>query len=146
MDQFPYADTTACTLVPEPNSTYLAHTNGVPAIAPQNSSGMGLMMILSALQYQAPYMPAQYSNAAGQAGRAAYIQSGGKKMEDDLGKYGAGEAKDAGVTDTEAAIVFGAAKVARDRQLKINGPKIYDIKTNLTVNQNSGSVGFKYEW
>lgn len=146
MNQPSYADLTACTLVPEVNTSYLSQTSVTPAVAPMGGSTMGLMMLLSTFQYQAPYMGPTYSNAASQAGKAAFIQSGGQKMEDGLRGYGVKQAKDAGLTDAEAVVLFGAAKTLRNRQLDFNGPRVYSIKTHLTLGTESGSVGLKYEW
>ena len=135
----------AYTLVPD-NATYLNCYKSCP-IAPQPMSGptVGLMMLLSTLQYQAPYMNPVYANAASQAGKAAYIQSGGQAMQNKLTSQATDQTKDfahsIGITDTEMGVVLGTAKVVRDKQLDVNGPKIYFIKTHLTVGEDHGSIG-----
>jgi hypothetical protein len=148
----------AYTLMPTDNQSYLVQTKNVPTIGePMSGTTMGMLMLLSTLQYQAPYMNPQYSNAASQAGKAAFIQSGGQAMQDKftskVSSQAEGIAKDAyhsvGVTDTEVGVVLGAAKVVRDKQVDVNGPKftlINTIRTHVTVGQDHGSVGFKMEF
>jgi hypothetical protein len=136
----------AYTLVPEPNSSFLYRTKDVqiPQM-PMSGGTLGILMILSTLQYQAPHMNPTYSNAASQAGKAAFVQSGGQGLQDQLTSKAEGAAKDAiravGITDTEVGAVLGTAKVVRDRQIDVNGPKIYFIKTHVTVGQDHGSLG-----
>lgn len=144
-DSFTYPGLSSYTLVPEPNASYLSHTS-TPIIAPMDSSTLGLMMLLSTFQYQAPYMNPVYSNAASQAGKAAFITSGGQNVQDRLTDQSKDIAKSMGLTDTEIGILAGSAKVYRDRQINVNGPKVYSVRTKLTADQNSGSIVFKYEW
>jgi hypothetical protein len=110
-----------------------------------DGSAVGLMMILSTLQYQAPYLNPTYSNAASQAGKAAFIQVGGQDVQNKITAQATNQAKDVvhsmGITDTEMGAVFGGAKVIRDRQVDVNGPKIYFIKTHITVGQDHANVG-----
>jgi hypothetical protein len=141
---------TAYVGMPSSNQSYLVCTKNCP-ITPQPIGGatMGMLMLLSTLQYQAPYMNSQYSTAAAQAGKAAFIQSGGQAFQDRLQTVAAKKAetvaKDAyhsvGITDTEVGVVLGTAKVIRDKQLDVNGPRIYFIKTHVTVAPDHGSVG-----
>jgi len=140
------------------NSTYLNKYKGIPTIAePMSGTTMGFLMLMSTLQYQAPYMAPQYSNAASQAGKAAFIQSGGQAMQDKItGKVTSqaeSMAKDTyhsvGITDTEVGVVLGAAKVFRDKQLDVNGPKftiINTIKTHVTVGQDHATLGLKMDF
>ena len=51
-----------------------------------------------------------------------------------------------GITDAEAVVVVGAARIVKDRQLDVNGPKICSIKTHLTMTPESGNISFKYDW
>lgn len=103
-------------------------------------------MILSTFQYQAPYINSVYSDAMAQAGRAAFVQVGGQKTQDDLSKYGLKEAHEAGLTDIEMGLVGGAVKTIRNRSLTVKGPKVFDAKTDLTATQNSGTLFIKWEW
>jgi hypothetical protein len=136
--------------MPEDNSTYLANTKLMPATQPIGEGTVGLLMLMSTLQYQAPYMNPIYSNAASQAGKAAFVQSGGQGTQDKVMQKAEAQAKDAahsvGVTDTEIGIVLGSAKIVRDKQVDLNGPKIFFIKTHLTVGQDRGSVGLKMDF
>ena len=142
---------TAYVGMPTDNQSYLACFKNCPAppTQPIGGSTMGILMLLSTLQYQAPYMNPAYSNAASQAGKAAFIQSGGQAFQDKVSSMASTKAesvaKDAihsvGITDTEAGVVLGTAKVIRDKKIDVNGPKIYFIKTHLTVTQDGGSVG-----
>jgi len=149
-----YSNSSLVTTVPPVNSTYLNNTHIQLPADPLSGSTMGIMMLLSTLQYQAPYMSPTYSNAASQAAHAAFIDVGGQafqdktnsKVSDIATKTFLDAAHSVGVTDTELAIVAGTAKTFRDRGFNVNGPKIYGVKTNLTGNQNSGSLGLKYEW
>lgn len=134
-----------------PNDSYLCHTTGVTAISePVSGTTMGLMMMLSTLQYQAPYMNPTYSNAAGQMGKAAFVQSGGQAFQDKAVLYANNRAKEAvqaiGVDGKKVAIILTAAKVVRDRQIDFKGPNIGPVKSNLTINPNTGTMGLKYEW
>jgi hypothetical protein len=140
----------AYTLMPTPNSTYLTCTKGCQTVRePMSGSTMGLLMLLSTFQYQAPYMSPIYSNAASQAGKAAYIQSGGQAMQDKVTSVVSAKAEtvaknayhSVGITDTEVGAVLVTAKVIRDRQIDTNGPRIYFLKTHFTVGLDHGSVG-----
>jgi hypothetical protein len=141
---------TASTLAPTPNSSYLVNTGKVPVQGTIDGSTMGLMMLLSTLQYQAPYMNPAYSNAASQAGKAAFVQVGGQGMQDKLTKYGTDNAlhtaHDIGLTDTEMGIVGETYKIYRQKQIDVRGPNIYPVNTHLTINQNSATLGFKWSF
>ncbi len=143
-----YSNLNAYTLVP--NQTYLSRTDLVHNQTPLNGSTLGLMMLLSTFQYQAPHMAPTYSNAASQAGKAAFIVSGGQSFQDKLIAIATNKTLDLvhsiGITNTELGVVFGTAKVLRDRKIDFNGPKLFLIKTNLTFTPNSANLGFKYEW
>lgn len=139
----------ASTLMPSDNSSYLSCAKNCPTVQhPLDSATMGVMMLLSTLQYQAPYM-GPYSTAASQAGKAAFIQSGGQAMQDKIADMASKKAeaigKDAyhsvGITDTQVAVALSAAKVIRDKQIDVNGPRVYFVKTHLTVAPDHGSVG-----
>lgn len=140
----------AYTLMPEPNSTYLANTKYQPYHDPISGTTTGLMMMLSTLQYQAPYMNPMYSNAASQAGKAAYIESGGQSSQDRfqgfIGDKAKQEAYSLGVTKTEMVVVLGAAKIARDKSIDLQGPKIYFIQTHINADQDKGTLGLKWEF
>lgn len=136
---------TAYVGMPTDNASYLSCMKSCPVpAAPMSSGTVGILMILSTLQYQAPYM-GTYSNAASQAGKAAFIESGAQGASNTLTSKAESVAKDAyhsvGITDTEVGAVLGAAKVMRDRQVDVNGPKIYFMKTHVTVGQDHGSLG-----
>lgn len=152
MDSYPsYANLNACTLVQEPNSTYLSHTSGTPTIAtPLSGPTMSLMMLMSTLQYQAPYVNPAYSNAAAQAGKAAFVETGGQAMQDRFigiaTTDGKNTAHSIGLTDTELGIFLISAKTLETHQLSINGPRIYSVKTSLTAKENSGSIGLKWDF
>lgn len=141
---------TASTLAPTPNSSYLVNTGKIPTVGSIDGSTMGLMMLLSTLQYQAPYINPVYSNAASQAGKAAFVQVGGQGMQDKLTKYGSDNAlhtaHDLGLTDVEMGIVGETYKIYRQKQITTKGPNIYSVKTNLTINQNSATLGFKWSF
>jgi hypothetical protein len=116
---------------------------------------MGLMMLLSSFQFQSPLGSAAFPNAAlDQASKAAYIQSGGQAFQDNATSKVTNAATknlrevagNCGITEGEAAVVLGTAKVVKDRQFSLNGPQIYSIKTHLTGTPNSGIVNIKYEW
>jgi hypothetical protein len=145
-----YSNLYSCTIVPSPNSSYLYNTHTPTIQDPLGSSTMGLMMILSTFQYQAPTMNQNYSTALNSASKAAFIQSGGQNMENKViyrtTSMFTDTAHSIGITDPEMIAVFGTAKVIRSRQMNINGPKIYSISTHISVNQNSGNLSFKYEW
>jgi hypothetical protein len=141
----------AYTLMPEPNSTYLSHTKNIPVTAePMSGATMGLLMIMSTLQYQAPYMSPVYQNAASQAGKAAFTQSGGQAMQNQIQSKAESAAKgvvySAGINDTELGVVLGGAKVVRDRQIDVNGPRIFFIKTHVTAAPDHGSLGIKVDF
>jgi len=110
---------------------------------------MGVLMLLSVFQYQAPYM-GQYSNAASQAGKAAYIQSGGQAMQDKAISKAEGIGKDGihsvGLTDQEMGVFLGTANVLRSRQIDVNGPKILSTKIHLTISPSNATLGLKYEF
>ena len=91
-----------------------------------------------------------YSNAATQASKAAAIVSGEQDMQDRFIKLITNDSKDAmhsvGITDTEAGIVLETAKTIKNKQLQINGPKIYLIKSKLTIGQDNASIGLGYNF
>lgn len=136
-----YSNTTASTLVSEPNSSYLGNIHSKPLVMPLSDPTMGLMMLLSTFQYQAPYMNGTYSNAASQAGKAAFVMSGGQDAQNKLADKSKDFVYSLGLTNAEMGLLLGSAKTIRDRQLTINGPRIYSVKTNLTASQTGGSIG-----
>lgn len=144
------SDLTACTLAVDPNSTYLNHIANIPTVQPANDPILGLMMLLSTLQYQAPYMNSTYSNAANQAGKAAYTESGGQQLQNNFVQKVSKEATETGhnlgLTDTEMGVLFETAKTAKTHKLDLNGPKVYFIKTHLTIEENKGSIGLGWNW
>lgn len=150
MNNFSYSNLNAYTLVPEPNGTYLSGTANIPVSNPLSGSTMGLMMLLSTFQYQASSMGPTYSNAATQASKAAAIVSGEQDMQDRLIKLITNDGRDAmhsiGITDTEAGLVLETAKTIKNKQLQINGPKIYFVKTKLTFGRSNGSIGLGYNF
>ncbi len=95
-------------------------------------------------------MGPMYSGAAGQAGKAAFIESGGQALQDRFLSVMVHKSKDVansiGITDGELGATLGTLKVIRDRQINLSGPRMYSVKTDLTINQSSGSMNFKYEW
>jgi len=141
-----YVDLTACTLVPEANVSYLAHTSGTPVVAPMSGPTLGLMMFLSTLQYQSSYLGPTYSNAAGQAGKAAFVEAGGPQGQNNLRTYGLNQSHEMGLTNAEGAIIFGTARILQKRQIDWTGPSLYSVKPHLTLSPQSGSIGLKYEW
>ena len=145
MNQPTYANLTASTLVPDVNVSYLAHTSGTPVVAPISSPTLALMMFLSTLQYQAPYM-GQYSNAAGQAGKAAFVEVGGPQSQNNLKTYSLDQGHEIGLTNAEGVVIFGTARVIQKRQIDWAGPSFYSVKPNLTLSPNSGSLGLKWSF
>ncbi len=147
---FSYPGLQASTIVSDTNSSYFNDTHLSIAPDPISGSTMGVMMLLSTLQYQAPYMGPMYSGAAGQAGKAALIESGGQAFQDKFLSVMGHKSKDVahsiGITDGELGATLGTLKVIRDRQINLSGPRMYSVKTDLTINQSSGSMNFKYEW
>ncbi|CAM6004848.1 unnamed protein product [Sphagnum balticum] len=136
----------AYTGMPSDNSTYLSCFKNCPVVKPQmDGSTMGLLMILSTLQFNTSMVPPAYSSAAQQAGHAAYVQSGGQSTQDNLTGKASAEGMNVlhslGITDTEAGIVGGGLKIVRDKQVNVNGPKIYFIKTHITVGQDNANLG-----
>jgi hypothetical protein len=144
------SDLTAYTLSVDLNSTYLSQTSTLPATRHINDPTLGLMMLLSTLQYESPYMNQTYSNAANQAGKAAYVESGGQGLQNNflqrLGKETTDAGHQMGLTDTEMGILFETAKTAKTHKLDINGPKVYFMKTRLTIEESRGSVGVGWSW
>lgn len=140
---------TAYLVVPD-NSTYLANTHFKAAPDPISGSVQGLMMILSAFQYQSPLNSAIYNQAISSASHAAFIQSGGQDLQNKTTTYatknGKESAQSLGITDTEMVIVYETAKVVRDKQLNVNGPKFYSLSTHLKVGENNGSVGLTWRF
>jgi hypothetical protein len=128
----------------------LSHTSTTLYSEPLSGPTMGLMMLLSTLQYQAPYMNPVYSDAAYKAGKAAYIESGGQKLEDNLKKYGTDQANDGmleiGLTEAEIGILAGSVKTYRTKQINVRGPKIGFIETKLTAGENNGSIGLRWNF
>lgn len=149
MSSFGYQNLTACTQVPE-NSTYLSNTHiSVPQEAVSTPT-LGLLMLLSTLQYQPTYVDAKYQAAANSAGKAAFTQVGGQAFQDKAtnlaGKKAIDLAHGAGITDMEGAVVLGGYKIYKDRQVNVNGPRIGIFRSHLTVSEKSGSIGLRYEW
>lgn len=138
------------TLVPEPNESYFVQTKSLYNTVPLGNGSVGFLLMLSTLQYQAPYLPSQYSGAASQAGKAAYIQSGAQASQDKLvsrmGKSVIDEMHQAGVTDTEAAIVLGTIKTVRNKQVDLNGPRLSFFQTHLTLAPDHTLLGFKMDF
>lgn len=130
--------------------SYLPHMNTVPIQEPLSAPTMGLLMVLSTLQYQAPYMSPIYSSAASQIGQKAFTDMGGKSFKDRLmsGMESKGKsiAHSIGITDGELGVTLGTLRVIRARQINLNGPKIYSIRTSLTATPTDGTMVFKYEW
>jgi len=150
-------DLSAYTLMPEPNSTYLYNTHTIPVQEPLSGSTMGLMMLLSSLQYQAPYVPSQYQQAASQAGKAAFIDVGGQATQDQanaaIGKMGKqasdtalGIVHSIGITDTELGASYMVYKVLNDRKIDLSMIKIGGVRFNLTLDPQDVSVGLNYGW
>lgn len=67
-------------------------------------------------------------------------------MEEALKDKGITLVHDAGVTNTESAIVLGAAKTIQSKQLNWDNLKIESFKVHMGVTTNSGNIGIKYEW
>lgn len=145
-----YTGLQAYTLVPEPNSSYLINNRYKAGPPPLSNSTIGLLAIISTFQYQTPYMSPVYSNAAAQASKAAYIESGGQAMQDKFSGVSTQDATETvhslGITDGELGAIFGTAKVVRDRKIDIAGPKFWDFDTHLTASPNSGSIGIKWSF
>ncbi len=151
MENLAYASNNSCSLVQQDNISYLYQTSHVPVIAdPLSGPVTGILMLLSTLQYQAPYMNPKYSDAAAQAGKSAYIQVGGQSMQDKtvsvVTNKGTGFAHSIGITDFEMGAVGGAAKIIRTKQINLRGPGLWGIKTTISATPNSGTLGFRYEW
>lgn len=141
----------AYTLVPDqPNASYLSNTHFSAAPDPIGGSTIGFLMILSTLQYSAPTMSPTYSTAASKAGNAAFIQSGGQEIQGKLASRVEREAKeivhDVGISENQVGVVLGAAKIVRDRQVEFNGPKVYFVKTHMSVSPGQGLLGLKVEF
>jgi hypothetical protein len=145
-----YATTNACTLVVEPNSSYLSNTHSTSMVMPMSDPTMGLMLLLSTFQYQAPYMNPTYSNAASQAGKAAFVVSGGQAVQDRFvnseTEDGIDFAHSLGLTDVEMGIVGFTGKTIRSRQVNVRGPSIGPIRSSLTGTNNSGSIGLVWRF
>lgn len=135
----------AYALQPDTNSSYLSNYKFHGPAPQMDSSAIGLMMILSTLQYQAPYVAPGYSNAAAQAGKAAYIQSGGQAIQDKVASKVESKVKetchDIGITDGAIGAVLGTAKVVRDRQVDFNGPRLFMVHTHVTLGPDHGLLG-----
>ena len=148
MSDLGYSSLSACTLIPD-NSSYLSNTHYSSPRA-MDSSTLGLMMLLSTLQYQAPYTSPTYSAAFSNVGKAAFMVSGGQAMQDKATAMAESGVKNGfhsiGVTDTELGIPLGIAKVVRDKKLTVKGPRFYNVKTDLTATQTGGSLGISYGW
>jgi hypothetical protein len=141
----------AYTLMPEPNQTYLVQTKNVVVPAdPLSGSTMGFMMILSTFQYNPTPVNPTYAGAVSQASRAAFIEEGGQDFQNKLTSYatknGIDIAHSVGLTDTEMGVVGFGLRTYQRKQLNVNGPKFYGIKSNLTLAPTNGNIGFKYEW
>jgi hypothetical protein len=150
MESSLYSNTLAYSEVPDLNCTYLSHTSGTPVFTdPMSGSTIGIMMILSTFQWQAP-CTGPCADATSQAAKAAYIQGGLQGIQDKVGSKAENGIKDSlhsvGVTDMEMGLVLGSAKVIRDRQISVNGPKLGFIRTHLTITENSGTIGLRWNW
>lgn len=145
-----YPGLQASTIVAETNISYMSHTHVVAVQEPLSGTTIGLLMLLSTLQYQAPYMSPIYSTAALQIGQKAFVDSGGKSFQDrflsNMEIRGKNLTHEIGITDGELGATLGTLKVIRDRQINLNGPRIYSVKTGLTADPNSASMKFNYEW
>jgi hypothetical protein len=131
---------TAQTLQVEPNSTYLNKTQGLPTIQdPMSGSTVGFLMIISAFQYASPIDTPVYTQAFSQAGKAAYIQSGGQDFQNKLQSKAEAKAK-------QAVSNIGLQEVVRDRQVQFNGPSILSVKTHATLAPDQATVGLKLEF
>ena len=154
MDSLGHTDNlNAYTVALDANTSYLHNTHYMAAPDPLSGSTMGLLMLLSTFQYQAPYMSPTYSNAFTQASKAAYIESGGQAFQDRLGSAATKNATTAvhyvGITDPEMGAVYGGYKVYKiykAKQLDFNGPKLFSVKTHLTCGQNGGTIGLRWEF
>jgi hypothetical protein len=150
MDSAPYTYSGQNTCTVMANGSYLSNTGHIPTNPHLGGATMGLMMLLSSFQYQAPYMNPVYSNAASQAGKAAFMESGGQDTQDKFMKMvtsdGTKTLKDAGITDTEMGAAGLAVRTLRSRQLNLNGPKIYSVKSSLTADQNGASLGLRWDF
>lgn len=144
-----YPTVSYVTGVPD-NSTYLYKINIPTVTDPFSGSTIGLLMILSTFQYQSPTANPAYSNALGQASKAAYVQVGGQAFQDKVMGIATDKGKNVihsmGITDGQMGAVLGAYMIARDRRLSLDGPKIYSINTHLTYGVGNANIGFKYEW
>lgn len=145
MDQYPNINLKAYTSVPEYNY-YLSNVKSTPVSTNISEPTTGLMMLLSLFQYQSSYAGPTYSNAVEQASKAAYVQSGGKKIEDSLKEKGITLVHDIGITNTESAIALGAAKTFQSKQFNWDNLKINTFKIHMGLTPNSGNIGVKYEF
>lgn len=138
-----------CTIGVADNSSFLTQTKSGPVQEPLSGSTMGVLMVLSVFQYQ-PITNPTYSNAIGQASRAAFVQVGGQALQNQLTSKAEGIAKDTihsfGITDTEIVAVLGATKTIRDRSISLDGPKIESLKTHFTAGQNNASIGLGWNF
>lgn len=112
-----------------------------------SESTVGLLALLSTLNFYAPVSPA-YMSAANAAGRAAFIQSGGQALQDKLTSISETRARRAiywlGISDTQIAVLLGTAKVINDKQLALPGPRFYQVNTSFSVAPEYGSVGLSW--
>lgn len=145
-DTLVYTNINSYTLLSDPNTFYWSNTKNMGSITSINDPSIGLLVILSVFQYQTPYINPMYSEAANKASQAAFIQSGAQTAQDKISQIGIDFAHSMGVNDMEMGIFVGTVKTVKNRQMEINGPKLYSIKTHLTGTQNSTNIGFKYEW
>jgi hypothetical protein len=140
---------TAIKSQPEYNYTYLSNTHATIVGLPDNSF-VGLMMILSIFQFGSQSVNPIYSNATSQMGRAAYIVSGGQTAQDKLSTVITRKAFDVihsvNITDSEIGVVLGTMKIARERKIDINGPRLGIFRSHVTLTPNAGNIGLKYEW
>lgn len=144
-----YSNLTCSTQVPD-NSSYLANTHYTAPKASLDGSTMALMMVLSTFQYGSLSSDPSAANAFSQAGKAAYIQSGGQAVQDRLGKMAetnaTGFVHSMGLTDVEMGAVYEAYRVNKTHQIKFNGPRIGRIKSDLTLDMQTANIGLKYEF
>ena len=131
-------------IISNPNSTYLSSLHFSYVTTGLDAFGTAIMLFLSTLQYQAPYL-GQYSGAAASAGQAAFITNGGQALQD---KFVQNESKQAldfahslGLTDTEMGVVGLTYKTYKDRTLNVNIPKVYSTNINLTIQPDNATVG-----
>lgn len=132
------------------NSSYLNYRSAFSFQEPLSGSTVGILMVLSTFQYQSPTMNPTYLNAIGQASRAAFVQSGGQRFQDQLTSKAENAARyiihSIGITEGQLGVLLGATKVIRDRSVSLDGPRIQSVKTHFNINQTNGSIGLGWDF